>query len=769
MSKEINKKNKAFKSSVSASYGEETANAVSPEMTTPLGSDSAEEVIDSDKIMQEFDRESNTRIFTGWRKHVITGLLCSFSVYMISMALLFPNATKYTKLTTFMAFILFIGYLIFPAYKKQTKRINYVPIYDIFLGLAGAASFLYYAVCQEEIVMMSRRIGTVQIIVAFVAIILLIELVRRAVGLPIIFVAGAFVVYAAIKAFAENPDKAVRNLAYSLFYDVSNGLFSTPVYVCTTFIVLFIILGALLEKTGIGTFFVDLANSIAGGTVGGPAKVAVISSALEGMYSGSSVANTVGSGSITIPLMKKTGYKPEFAAAVEAAASTGGQIMPPIMGAAAFLMAEITGVPYATIAVTAILPAALYFTGIFLMIHFEAKKLGLKGLPKDAIPDFLKLILCNGYLLLPIVVLVICMNYFSAGVSACFAILASLIVSLIPKEITSIFDITRIPKEGKKGYKRKFAIKIPDAKVLPRLIYPAIPLVITLGLWLPFGATMMTKAVFAGIASCFIISFAAKKHSTLSPEIFIDSLHNGAKNTIGVAVACGMAGIISGVVTMTALGQLLLTTLVPIAQNSTFLALFLTMLCCIVLGMGVPTTANYVIMATITAPILMKMGLPALAAHMFVFYFGIVADITPPVALAAYAGSAIAKSNPLKTGVTATRLAIAAFIIPYMFAYNPKMLFIDAGILDIISIVITSFIGIYAVSAGMEGHMFQKLPWWQRLITLAGGLMLIIPETITDIVGIALVILIIVIQKLTEKKHKNPPSDKQKAVESKAS
>ena len=769
MSKEINKKNKAFKSSVSASYGEDTANAVSPEMTTPLGSDSAEEVIDSDKIMQEFDRESNTRIFTGWRKHVITGLLCSFSVYMISMALLFPNATKYTKLTTFMAFILFIGYLIFPAYKKQTKRINYVPIYDIFLGLAGAASFLYYAVCQEEIVMMSRRIGTVQIIVAFVAIILLIELVRRAVGLPIIFVAGAFVVYAAIKAFAENPDKAVRNLAYSLFYDVSNGLFSTPVYVCTTFIVLFIILGALLEKTGIGTFFVDLANSIAGGTVGGPAKVAVISSALEGMYSGSSVANTVGSGSITIPLMKKTGYKPEFAAAVEAAASTGGQIMPPIMGAAAFLMAEITGVPYATIAVTAILPAALYFTGIFLMIHFEAKKLGLKGLPKDAIPDFLKLILCNGYLLLPIVVLVICMNYFSAGVSACFAILASLIVSLIPKEITSIFDITRIPQEGKKGYKRKFAINIPDAKVLPRLIYPAIPLVITLGLWLPFGATMMTKAVFAGIASCFIISFAAKKHSTLSPEIFIDSLHNGAKNTIGVAVACGMAGIISGVVTMTALGQLLLTTLVPIAQNSTFLALFLTMLCCIVLGMGVPTTANYVIMATITAPILMKMGLPALAAHMFVFYFGIVADITPPVALAAYAGSAIAKSNPLKTGVTATRLAIAAFIIPYMFAYNPKMLFIDAGILDIISIVITSFIGIYAVSAGMEGHMFQKLPWWQRLITLAGGLMLIIPETITDIVGIALVILIIVIQKLTEKKHKNPPSDKQKAVESKAS
>ncbi len=696
-----------------------------------------EEVIDSDKIMQEFDRESNTRIFTGWRKHVITGLLCSFSVYMISMALLFPNATKYTKLTTFMAFILFIGYLIFPAYKKQTKRINYVPVYDIFLGLAGAASFLYYTINQEEIVMMSRRIGTLQIVIAFIAIILLVELVRRAVGLPIIFVAGAFILYAAIKAFSENPDKALRNLAYSLFYDVANGLFSTPVYVCTTFIVLFIILGALLERTGIGTFFVDLANSIAGGSVGGPAKVAVISSALEGMYSGSSVANTVGSGSITIPLMKKTGYQPHFAAAVEAAASTGGQIMPPIMGAAAFLMAEITGVPYSTIAVTAILPAALYFTGIFLMIHFEAKKLGLKGLPKDAIPNFFKLIAKNGYLLLPIVVLVICMNYFSAGVSACFAILASLVVSLIPK--TVIDDI----------FHRR-----AKAADLAKFLLPVLPVAVTLGLWLPFGAPMMTKAVFAGIVTCFAVSFIAKKDTALNPGIVIESLHNGAKNTIGVAVACGMAGLIAGVVTMTALGQLLLNTLVPIAQDSMFLALFLTMLCCIVLGMGVPTTANYVIMATITAPILIKMGIPALAAHMFVFYFGIVADITPPVALAAYAGSAIAKSNPLKTGVTATRLAIAAFVIPYMFAYNPKMLFIDAGVFDVVSIIITSFIGIYAVAAGMEGHMFVKLPVWQRLLTLAGGLMLIVPETITDIVGIALVVLIIVIQKLSEKKHK---------------
>ncbi|MEE1320275.1 MAG: TRAP transporter fused permease subunit [Acutalibacteraceae bacterium] len=691
------------------------------------------ETVDTDAIMQEFDRESNVRVFTGWRKTVITVLMAGFSVYMISMALLFQNATKYTKLTTFLAFIMFIGYLIFPAYKKQTKRINFVPFYDIILAVVGAGSFLYYTIFQEDIILMSRRIGTIEIVMAVIAIVLLVELCRRAVGLPIIFVAGAFVVYAAVKAFAANPDTAMRNLMYSLFYDVANGLFSTPIYVCTTFIVLFIILGALLERTGIGTFFVDLANSVAGSSIGGPAKVAVISSALEGMYSGSSVANTVGSGSITIPMMKKTGYKPEFAAAVEAAASTGGQIMPPIMGAAAFLMAEMTETPYATIAITAILPAVLYFTGIFMMIHFEAKKLGLKGLPKDAIPNFFKLILSKGYLLIPIVVLVIAMNHFSAGISACFAILTSLIVSLVPQH------------------------KL-EKKDMWKCVLPVIPVAVLLGIWLPLGSSFMAKAIFASMVVCVVLSFLTKGSATLNPTIVVESLENGAKNTVGVAVACGMAGLISGVVTMTALGQLLINTLVPIAENSTFLALFLTMLCCIVLGMGVPTTANYVIMATITAPILIKMGLPVLAAHMFVFYFGIVADITPPVALAAYAGSAIAKSNPMKTGVTATRLAITAFIVPYIFAYSPDMLLIGAEWYRVIQIIITSLIGIFGVSAAMEGHMFLKTPWWQRIMCLAGGLMCIIPSLATDIVGVALVVLVIVIQKLTEKKQKHTPA-----------
>jgi TRAP transporter 4TM/12TM fusion protein len=324
------------------------------------------------------------------------------------------------------------------------------------------------------------------------------------------------------------------------------------------------------------------------------------------------------------------------------------------------------------------------------------------------------------------------MNYFSAGLSACFAILGSLIVSLVPKKL--------------------------NKKTAWKIVLPIIPLAVLLGLWLPFGQANMSTAILASMIACVMLSFLTKDSATLTPKVVIESLEGGAKNTVGVAVACGMAGLISGVVTMTALGQVLINTLVPIAENSTFLALFLTMVCCIVLGMGVPTTANYVIMATITAPILIKMGLPVLAAHMFVFYFGIVADITPPVALAAYAGSAIAKSNPMKTGVTATRLAITAFIVPYIFAYSPEMLLIDAAWYDVVLIVITALIGIYAVSAGMEGYMYVKCPWWQRLMLLGGGLLSIIPGIATDIAGIVLIAAVILIQKLSAKKNITPPT-----------
>ena len=618
------------------------------------------------EIMSEFDRESNTKNLQGIPALVIKIMLIAFTLYVFATTL-FITLPEQVRRSSFLGAILLLSFLIYPARKKDSKIKNHFPWYDLVLGALGCIAYFYYTVNFTAIVHRAVAITPVDIGFALVGILVLFEACRRVVGLPILVVAGGFIAYAFISGYS------LRRIVHQLYY-TTDGIIGTPLGVCATFIVLFIIFGSFLEKTGIGVFFVDLANSVAGFASGGPAKVAVISSALEGMYSGSSVANTVGSGSVTIPVMKKAGYKPEFAAAVEAAASTGGQIMPPIMGAAAFLMAEMTETPYAVIAVSAILPALLYFLGIFMMIHFEAKKIGLKGIPKEEIPHFGKLLLKKGYLFLPVVVLVVLMSHFTPSYSACFAILTAIIASMFSKE------------------------------------------------------------------------------TRLNPKQLGEALATGAQNTIGVAVACSVAGIIVGIVTLTGLGQTIIGALLAVAQNSMFLALFLTMIACIILGMGVPTTANYVIMATITAPIVIQMGVPVLAAHMFVFYFGIVADITPPVALAAYAGAAIANANPIKTGITATRLAITAFIVPYIFVYSPQMLFIDTDILTVIRITITSIIGIVGVASALEGYMSCKMSWPERIAAAAAGLMLIEPSWQTDIVGILLIAAIIIFQRYKAKK-----------------
>ncbi|MBE7062163.1 MAG: TRAP transporter permease [Ruminococcaceae bacterium] len=642
-----------------------------------------EEPINADALMAEFDRESNTRHFTGKKKIVINVLMVFFAVFALCVALLGRYLNKISFLSSvmvwpgncavFLALILLIAYLIYPAYKKQAKRVNFIPWYDYIFGILAFLCFMYIAVNAREIATKGVAIDMPDKVVAVFAILLLAEACRRVVGLPILCVIAVLIAYTFFQG------TTFSRFLYTLVY-TKDGITGTPLQICTNYLALFILFGAFLEKTGIGAFFVDLANAIAGFACGGPAKVAVISSALEGMYSGSSVANTVGSGSITIPTMKKAGYKPEFAAAVEAAASTGGQIMPPIMGAAAFLMSEITEIPYITITIAAILPAILYFAGIFMMIHFEAKKLGLRGLAKEDIPHLGRLIIKRGYLLLPVLVLVLLMG---------------------------------------------------------RGMTPA-------------------YSVSLAILSAIIVSFFSKD-TRLSPSKFLEALTGGARSTIAVAIACAVAGNVVGLVSLSYLGQELMDLLVIVSGSSLFLALVLVMLACIVLGMGVPTTANYVIMATMAAPLILKIApdTPVLAAHMFVFYFGIVADITPPVALAAYAGSAIAKSDPLKTGITATRLAITAFIIPYVFVLQPKMLFIDATAIEVIKIVLTSFAGIVAISAGMEGYFRTKMAWFERLLILAAGLCLITPDTLTDVIGIVLFALIIVYQILKAKRVKH--------------
>jgi TRAP transporter 4TM/12TM fusion protein len=640
---------------------------------------------ETESLIAHFDRESNVRRFSGVPSYLIKGLLLLFTVYVFWVTLI-ANLPEQVRRTSFLGLLVFIGYLLYPVRKGMTRRENYIPWYDFVLGVLGAAAFFYYAVNFQVIIARAMLIKPLDIAVGVIGILVLAELCRRVVGIPILVVAGAFVLYAFIAGFS------LRRIVHHLFY-TTDGIIGTPIGVCSTFIVLFIILASFLEKSGIAGFFIDLANSVAGFASGGPAKVAVIASALEGMYSGSSVANTVGSGSVTIPVMKKTGYRPEFAAAVEAAASTGGQIMPPIMGAAAFLMAELTGISYPTIAVSAILPAALYFTGIFLMIHFEAKKLGLRGLPKESIPHFGKLLFVKGYLFLPVIVLVALMSFgFTPAYAACFAILAAFLVSFFRKD---------------------------------------------------------TRFTPAGLA---------------------DALAAGSRNTIGVAMACAIAGIVVGIVSLSGLGQILIGRLTAIVNlpflvmtgTNLFAALFITMIACLILGMGIPTTANYVIMATITAPMVIRAGsaagieVPLLAAHMFVFYFGIVADITPPVALAAYAGAAIAKSDPIKTGVTATRLAITAFIIPYIFVFNPAMLFINTTPLGVVQIVVSSCVGMFALASGLEGYMLRKVavPW--RLAAIAGGLLLINPGLVSDIIGFGLVATVTASQLVLSRRDKRP-------------
>ena len=629
-----------------------------------------------DEVMRKYDRESNTRVWEGWQKWAVYSVMALFSLFVLYVTL-FATWLDLIRYPSFVCGIILVGYLTYPV-KKGVQKVNHIPWYDWILMLAGAAAFLYVVVNAQSLTVRlgMSQIRPYEVAIGIVGILTLLELCRRAVGIPILCVAGVFIGYAlyyylGVKHLSLY--NTVRTVSISLFYKVQGGgILGTPIQVCAKFILVFIIFGAFLERTGIAQFFIDMANSLVGRFSGGPAKVAVISSALCGMVSGSSVGNTVTTGSVTIPMMKKTGYKPEFAGAVEAAASTGGQIMPPIMGAAAFLMAEYMGIPYGQVALKAILPAVLYFTGIYIAVHLEAKKLGLRGIPREELPK-LKELLPRIYLLLPLVVLVwlVATNKRTMQFSAAVAIGVTILVGIFNNLVTKL-------------------------------------------------------------------SGTADKSDDLTFSKFVDALEAGAKSCVTVAVACAMAGLVAGSITSTGLASKLITAVVTISRGHVMIALVLTMLCCIVLGMGVPTTANYCIMASTCAPILITIGVPQVAAHFFVFYFGIVADITPPVALAAYAGSAIAKAPPMKTAFNASKLAIGAFIVPYIFALNPAMLFVDTTALQVVEVVITSLIGIFGVAAALNGFLFRKMNILVRILFVAGGLLMMDPSVLTDVIGIVI-------------------------------
>ncbi|MDC3414018.1 TRAP transporter permease [Aquibacillus sp. 3ASR75-11] len=656
------------------------------------------------KLLEKYDIESSTRRLTGFAGWVVYIGLIAFSLFQLYTGA-FGVYTAYIQRTVHLGFALSLIFLLFPARRKGNKRS--VAWYDWILVLLSIVVSGYWPFFYEDLVQQIGGIDGAQMVIGGIAILLVLEAARRAVGLPITIISAVFLLYAIfgqqMPGMLAHRGLSLGQLIDAMFF-TTQGILGTPLQVSSTYIFLFLLFGAFLIQTGIGMYFNDLALVIAGRRIGGPAKVAIFSSALNGTISGSSVANTVTTGSYTIPMMKRLGYSRNFAGGVEAASSTGGQIMPPIMGAAAFLMIEFAGVGYWEIAKAAVIPAILYFTGIWIMTHFEAKRLGLMGLSKEEIPNK-KETLKKIYLLLPILAIVYMLfQGYSIDRTAIYGIIITIGISLFRKD-TNMF--------------------LKDNKF------------------------------------------------TLSK--LMEGLTTGARTALGVAAATASAGIIVGVVTKTGLGLKLGNGLVDIAGSITsspqallLLTLFFTMITSIIIGMGSPTTANYIITSTIALPAIVALNdqyqfaIPVLAAHMFVFYFGILADITPPVALAAFAATGISGGEPIRTGFNASKLAIAAYIIPYMFVLSPQLLMINATTVEITLSLITAFLGMISIGAGMIGYWYRKINWIERIITMVTGILLIYPEGNSDLIGFGVFAILLIVQIMT--KHKKDETKLEKGL-----
>ena len=632
----------------------------------------------ADEILKEFDSEADKRTLTGFVGRIVSAIAICFTLFQLYTAV-YGVLDAQLQRAIHLSFGMGLIFLLYPT-RHSWSRTSIHP-FDLLLAIVGAAIPMYVVVTYEQLVLRAGTVSNLDYAIGGLGILMVIEGCRRVVGKPMVIVAVSFIAYAFFGPYLPDilahrgvsPSDLVAHL-----YFTTEGIFGIPLGVSSTFIFLFILFGAYLESTGLGKFFIDIANSIAGWASGGPAKVTVLASGMMGTISGSSVANVVGVGSFTIPMMKKLGYDKEFAGGVEAAGSTGGQIMPPIMGAAAFLMAEFIGIPYLDVVKAAVIPALLYYTGIWISVHLEAKRKGLKGIPRHELPKMKDVFLNRGHLALPLIV------------------------------------------------------------ILYLLVDGATP----------------TKAALWGIIIAIIAS-GLRKSTRMKPIQLVQGLENGAKGVLGVLVACATAGIIIGVVTKTGVGLKLAGGLIELAGGMLLPAMFFTMITSLILGMGVPTTANYVITATIAAPALIQLHVPIIAAHMFVFYFGIIADITPPVALAAYAASGISGGNPMKTGVVAAKLAIAAFIVPYVFVYAPVLLMVNATPVEVIMATISAVTGMFGLGIAMIGYWYADVHWVVRILAFAAGLMLIDPGIITDIVGVVILIAVYFVQRNKVKIQKN--------------
>ena len=660
-----------------------------------------------EELMRKYDTESRFRILSGWQGKLVALIavaMSCFHFYTSGFGLLLAQKQGAVHL----AFTLALVFLLYPASSKQSKTSG-IPFYDFILGAIGVASALYLVVFFNELVTRAGLPTQTDLIMGFLLIATLLEATRRISNpvLPCLAIIALLYCY-----FGRSMPDMLAHRGFNVarivnhMYLGTEGIFGTPLEVSSTFVFMFILFGAVLEKTGLGKFIIDLSLALAGWSTGGPAKVAVVSSGLMGTVSGSSVANVCTTGMFTIPLMKSVGYEPYFAGAVEAVASTGGQIMPPVMGAAAFIMAQILGVPYIEVAIAAVVPALLYYFAVMVQVHFEACRLGLRGIPWKQLPPLGPLLKSKGFLLIPLVAII----YFLLA-----------------------------------GYT---------------------PL----------------KAAFNGILVSFVLSWL-NKETRLTPAKLYDAFQSGARSAIGVACACATVGMVVGMGTLTGLALKIAGAIVAMAEVSPdgslaalgaslfslapgaevtaetaalaltkIFTLFFTMIASLILGMGLPTTANFIVTSTMAAPALFLLGVPPMAAYMFVFYFGIAADLTPPVALAAYAGAGIAGSDPMKTGVTSFKLALAGFLVPYIYVYNPMLLFIDVEPFYMAQAICTALIGVFLLAMFTIGYFKAHLAWYLRVLAFVGAICLLRPGTMSDLFGLAVLGVIYVMQTAKAKK-----------------
>ncbi|SBV96642.1 TRAP transporter, 4TM/12TM fusion protein [uncultured delta proteobacterium] len=630
---------------------------------------------DADEILRKFDAEARVRKLDGFASKILTGVAVLMSVFHLYMAGLGTMPTNKQRMLH-LAFTLVIIFLSYPFSKKGSKK--GASIIDFMLAAVGLIVNLYIFFAIDDISAKAGLVTQTDIILGTITIVIVLEAARRCVGYELPLLAIAFLAYAYLGPYLPG-DLMHRGYSFERLVDhmfiSAEGIYGIALGVSSTFIFLFILFGAFLGATGLSELFTNASLAIAGHKPGGPAKVAIIASGLLGMINGSAAANVVTTGAFTIPLMKHVGYQAHFAGAVEAVASTGGQIMPPVMGAAAFIMAEFLGIPYKTVMITALIPAILYYLAVWINVDLEARKLGLKGLPKDQLPDAKAELKKSGHLLLPIVLLMyLLLADYTPAYSAFYSILALVAVSFF------------------------------------------------------------------------------KKHTRMNLKSLIISLDSGARQAVGVAVACAVVGIIVGVVSITGLGLQLANMILMLSGGLLIPTLFLTMVACMIMGMGMPTSAAYIVAGTVAAPAMVNLGVDPIVAHMFVLYYAVLSAITPPVALAAYAGAGIANAPPSKVGWTAVRLGLAGFIVPFMFVFSPALCAQSDSLLIIFRCLATATIGIYCLACSIQGYMLKNTDYLERALLFASALLLIDGGVITDAAGFGLLAIVWVKQKASSKK-----------------